>query len=233
MPIAFSFRLRPTMCHSPRLSRSAHSHLMVGSPCHRLGSRTTAGSGRIAPDEGGQHDHRPGLRNPCGRGPSLERAQVQLYRAWSYDHSTRLPCSARSTATGPIGIWQIPPLTIAFTFEVCGRHRGGGSRSSRTSAGRRWTGSADRGSGVAAVSAPCGSGVARSTAPAPDRAWSRAPPCTPLHGAGRGLMQGGICTFTPLHPLPRQSGRPDLNRGPHRPERCALPGCATPRGAEG
>src|SRR5262245_50039466 len=28
-----------------------------------------------------------------------------------------------------------------------------------------------------------------------------------------------------------QSGRPDLNRGPHRPERCALPGCATPRGA--
>jgi hypothetical protein len=26
-----------------------------------------------------------------------------------------------------------------------------------------------------------------------------------------------------------QSGRPDLNRGPHRPERCALPGCATPR----
>jgi hypothetical protein len=27
------------------------------------------------------------------------------------------------------------------------------------------------------------------------------------------------------------SGRPDLIRGPHRPERCALPGCATPREA--
>ena len=26
-----------------------------------------------------------------------------------------------------------------------------------------------------------------------------------------------------------QSGRPDLNRGPRRPERRALPGCATPR----
>ena len=26
-----------------------------------------------------------------------------------------------------------------------------------------------------------------------------------------------------------KSGRTDLNRGPHRPERCALPGCATPR----
>src|SRR5215211_7225670 len=26
-----------------------------------------------------------------------------------------------------------------------------------------------------------------------------------------------------------KSGRPDLNRRPHRPERCALPGCATPR----
>ena len=29
----------------------------------------------------------------------------------------------------------------------------------------------------------------------------------------------------------RASGRPDSNRGPHRPERCALPGCATPRRA--
>src|SRR5205807_7974329 len=29
------------------------------------------------------------------------------------------------------------------------------------------------------------------------------------------------------------SGRPDLNRGPHRPERCALPGCATPRMGSG
>src|SRR5205085_10478880 len=28
-----------------------------------------------------------------------------------------------------------------------------------------------------------------------------------------------------------KSGRPDSNRGPHRPERCALPGCATPRGS--
>lgn len=32
-----------------------------------------------------------------------------------------------------------------------------------------------------------------------------------------------------LNPTASQSGRPDLNRGPHRPERCALPGCATPR----
>ena len=32
---------------------------------------------------------------------------------------------------------------------------------------------------------------------------------------------------------PEKSGRPDLNRGPHRPERCALPGCATPRGRQG
>src|SRR4051794_17056865 len=31
--------------------------------------------------------------------------------------------------------------------------------------------------------------------------------------------------------LSELSGRPDLNRGPHRPERCALPGCATPRRA--
>ena len=29
--------------------------------------------------------------------------------------------------------------------------------------------------------------------------------------------------------LNEKSGRPDLNRGPHRPERCALPDCATPR----
>src|SRR5437588_10122365 len=35
----------------------------------------------------------------------------------------------------------------------------------------------------------------------------------------------------PPQPLVEKSGRPDLNRGPHRPERCALPGCATPRRA--
>ena len=28
---------------------------------------------------------------------------------------------------------------------------------------------------------------------------------------------------------PLQSGRPDLNRRPHAPQACALPGCATPR----
>ena len=33
----------------------------------------------------------------------------------------------------------------------------------------------------------------------------------------------------PLSICREKSGRPDLNRGPHRPERCALPGCATPR----
>src|ERR1700689_2012283 len=33
----------------------------------------------------------------------------------------------------------------------------------------------------------------------------------------------------PPAPAELISGRPDLNRGPHRPERCALPGCATPR----
>ncbi len=38
---------------------------------------------------------------------------------------------------------------------------------------------------------------------------------------------GGLCANTLIPGL--LSGRPDLNRGPHRPERCALPGCATPR----
>ena len=41
------------------------------------------------------------------------------------------------------------------------------------------------------------------------------------------------CAAAPPQPAVRrvegQSGRPDLNRRPHRPERCALPGCATPR----
>jgi hypothetical protein len=32
-----------------------------------------------------------------------------------------------------------------------------------------------------------------------------------------------------LHPTSYKSGRPDSNRGPRRPERRALPGCATPR----
>src|SRR3954471_19443036 len=57
-----------------------------------------------------------------------------------------------------------------------------------------------------------------------------------------GSTHGGVipaCTAGAFDPSARQapagaflqSGRPDLNRGPHRPERCALPGCATPRSA--
>ena len=55
----------------------------------------------------------------------------------------------------------------------------------------------------------------------------------PLHRCAwhrAGASQGGCAPFTLFHPRRYQSGRPDLNRGPHRPERCALPGCATPRG---
>ena len=57
-----------------------------------------------------------------------------------------------------------------------------------------------------------------------------------------GITTPRSCTYVPwprsetapLLTKPQQSatntsGRPDLNRGPHRPERCALPGCATPR----
>ena len=47
-------------------------------------------------------------------------------------------------------------------------------------------------------------------------------------------LETGGGTTSDQHKAPLQqgfptSGRPDLNRGPHRPERCALPGCATPR----
>ncbi len=35
--------------------------------------------------------------------------------------------------------------------------------------------------------------------------------------------------FAPVRLCAALSGRPDSNWGPHRPERCALPGCATPR----
>src|SRR5665811_1671320 len=43
-------------------------------------------------------------------------------------------------------------------------------------------------------------------------------PPTPLNAYKKPRISGGFI-----------SGRPDSNRGPHRPERCALPGCATPR----
>ncbi len=49
----------------------------------------------------------------------------------------------------------------------------------------------------------------------------------------RAIARGWLSEVTNLRRDQSQSGRPDLNRGPHRPERCALPGCATPRGAEG
>ena len=40
-------------------------------------------------------------------------------------------------------------------------------------------------------------------------------------------LDGGPAAF--VADPPSLSGRRDLNSGPHRPERCALPGCATPR----
>ena len=80
---------------------------------------------------------------------------------------------------------------------------------------------------VAAVSVPCGAFGLCAAAQA-------RPAFTPLHPVAwhrAGALQGGCAPFTPLRPRRYQSGRPDLNRGPHRPERCALPGCATPRGS--
>jgi integrase len=42
----------------------------------------------------------------------------------------------------------------------------------------------------------------------------------------RAVKEEGGSAWTSQSPA---SGRRDLNSGPHRPERCALPGCATPR----
>ena len=53
--------------------------------------------------------------------------------------------------------------------------------------------------------------------PLADRRLGRGP-----DGADRGEVRVAM-------ELAEQSGRADSNRGPHRPERCALPGCATPR----
>ena len=41
--------------------------------------------------------------------------------------------------------------------------------------------------------------------------------------------RGRVVGPRPANSTTLQSGRPDLNRGPLRPERSALPGCATPR----
>src|SRR5262245_13314772 len=44
--------------------------------------------------------------------------------------------------------------------------------------------------------------------------------------------QHGSVSETVLVNSQEWSGRPDLNRGPHAPQACALPGCATPRRVE-
>jgi hypothetical protein len=51
--------------------------------------------------------------------------------------------------------------------------------------------------------------------------------CSPsTHGR---MRTRGFSDATPREKTWEWSGRPDLNRRPQRPERCALPGCATPR----
>ena len=51
----------------------------------------------------------------------------------------------------------------------------------------------------------------------------------PFAGAEEGDYQGALRVH-PVHPPQRQSGRLDLNQRPLRPERSALPDCATARG---
>ena len=55
------------------------------------------------------------------------------------------------------------------------------------------------------------------------------PPCTPAHLRDR-CTRTGAGTGRARHRVSPQSGCGDLNSGPLRPERSALPGCATPRG---
>ena len=59
----------------------------------------------------------------------------------------------------------------------------------------------------------------------------KCPPCGFEHAriAGASLRVGRCCGSLGNRQR-RWSGREDLNLRPHRPERCALPGCATPRG---
>ena len=97
--------------------------------------------GVYCPRQGGQHDHRPGLRNPYGRGPSLKRARCS-FTAQLSPASTRLPCSRRRTATGPIGIWEIlhsRSLSRSNSVAVTGAEDRGRS-GSPICAGRRWGG---------------------------------------------------------------------------------------------
>jgi hypothetical protein len=55
------------------------------------------------------------------------------------------------------------------------------------------------------------------------------PPYCPITAQSRGPNNALRSTKNPAFAGIFISGRPDSNWGPHRPERCALPGCATPR----
>ena len=84
----------------------------------------------------------------------------------------------------------------------------------------------------------------QSTAPWPLEAWAaveglafdEAPvlaPLLPLHAERRATSRVGTTSLNRIAASYSMglcwSGREDLNLRPHRPERCALPNCATPR----
>jgi hypothetical protein len=79
----------------------------------------------------------------------------------------------------------------------------------------------------------CQAGSPRRTRQPPGRRKSRSASASRTCGVAtaRSLPTtiGARATKNPAFAGFFESGRPDLNRGPHRPERCALPGCATPR----
>ena len=173
--------------------------------------------------------------------------------------SSACPSIARPTSSSSSGMTEdgyipVDPATLrdALPGRLRGRrrrHRGraegrglrGGRRARRRrDADRRARAAASRpapyagAAPVTSSSAAAGSAASTSTSsPAPTPTGTFNPPSAELVAEKERLR------LQPPRTLVRRlrrvgglsSGRSDLNRGPHRPERCALPGCATPRGA--
>ena len=133
----------------------------------------------------------------------------------------------------PSGLFSADELLVIAFAQAIRPHR----------PGRRPTARLSPASATAASSSSPTSSPGRTSAPAPAPRAS-APAASPRPG----VRAGGECGRRPRRRPDRAaqttkgrvgcaallvllvSGRPDSNRGPRRPERRALPGCATPRG---
>ncbi|MDX6534468.1 MAG: hypothetical protein QOF68_2212, partial [Gaiellales bacterium] len=175
-------------------------------------------------DMGGRSSSRRRRRRRRRSAPRVESAPIAGRRT---DSLTAAPaacpkCSARCVVADALGLHAVPVMGYV-------RIHSGDSGRAWLSGKMELSGFEPLTSSLLSVWAPLGSMRASASAFQGVGRWSLPTSSAKLQTSQRPNRPTDTEGSARLSRSPA-SGRRDLNSGPHRPERCALPGCATPRG---